>query len=137
MKRRHFLEAVSLAAAVSRAQAQDHSHHVHGAGHETLAHTASDCITTGELCLAHIHEMQGDTSLTACAKSVSELIAVCEATRSLAAQSAPALAKQAAVALDVCGRCEAECRKHEKQHAQCKNCADACAACAAECKKVV
>jgi Cys-rich four helix bundle protein (predicted Tat secretion target) len=110
-----------------------------GAAHDSLIHTAGNCVVTGEVCLAHIHEMlaQGDKALAPCAKSVSELTAVCEALRSLAAQNAPALAKQAAVTMDVCNRCEAECRKHEKVHSQCKNCADACAACAVECKKVV
>ena len=139
MKRRQFLRGLGLAAATGVAVAQDHSQHMHTVGpNEALVRTASDCITTGEICLAHVHDMgaQGDTSLARCAKSVAELTAVCAALRSLAAQNAPSVPKQAAVALDVCKRCEAECRKHEKVHSQCKNCADACVACATECQKV-
>lgn len=35
-----------------------------------------------------------------------------------------------------CKDCEDECRKHEKKHMTCKECADACAKCLAECKKI-
>jgi Cys-rich four helix bundle protein (predicted Tat secretion target) len=139
MKRRQFLGAVGLATAAGVATAQDHPDHAQGAAaHAALVHIASDCVSTGEVCLEHCHELlaRGDKSMGACARSVSELTAVCGALRSLAAQNAPALAKVAAVALDVCNRCEAECRKLDK-HPECKMCGDACAACAAECKKVV
>ena len=136
MKRRQFVGGLVLTAAAG--MAQEHAQHSHGAARDMLIHTASDCVVTGEVCLAHIHEMlaQGDKALAPCARSVSELTAVCEALRALAAQNAPALAKQAAVAMDVCNRCEAECRKHEKTHSPCKNCADACAACSTECRKM-
>ena len=42
----------------------------------------------------------------------------------------------AAVVMDMCKACEDECRKHEKKHKSCKDCADSCAACYTECKKV-
>jgi Cys-rich four helix bundle protein (predicted Tat secretion target) len=100
-----------------------------------LARTASACVAAGEACLAHCHNMlAANTSMADCAKSVSEVIAICTALEKLAAQNAPALAKQAAVALDACKRCEAQCRKFASMP-QCKACADACAACAAECAK--
>jgi len=136
MDRRQLLRGVGLGAAAGIAAAQDHLHHSHG-GHPTVVAAASDCVGKGEICLAHCYESlsQGDKSLAACAKSVSELTAVCGALRSLAAQGAPSLAKLAAISLDVCQRCEAECRKHEKMHSECKDCADACATCAAECRK--
>jgi Cys-rich four helix bundle protein (predicted Tat secretion target) len=103
-----------------------------------LARTASDCVSKGEVCLTHCYELlaQGDKSMASCAKTVREMLAICTALRSLASQEAPALPKVAGVALEACNRCEAECRKHEKTHSQCKECGDACAACAAECKKV-
>ena len=113
--------------------------HVHGtSAHQALVATASDCVVKGETCLAHCHKIlaEGDKSLGPCAKSVSEMLALCGALRSLAAQNASSLPKLAAVALDACRRCETECRKHEMEHKECKDCAEACAACAAECQKI-
>ncbi len=72
--------------------------------------------------------------MAACAQSVSELLATCEALMKLAIQNSaftPALAK---VSADVCASCEKACRKHEKKHLECKACADACAACLKECQ---
>lgn len=142
MQRRQVLAglgAVASAAAIRTAAGQSQPHHVHGAAaHQTLAQAAGDCVSKGEVCLTHCYELlaQGDKSMASCAKTAREMLAICGALRSLASQEAPALPKLAGVALDVCNRCEAECRKHEKTHAQCKACGDACAACAAECKKV-
>ena len=125
-------------AAASGAFAEDHHEHSHAAGaNQGLVNTASACVSVGEVCLTHCQEMlaQGDKSMAACAMSVRQLIAVCGALASLAAQNAPALAKLAGVAMDVCKNCEAECLKHKNQ-APCQACADACAACYAECKKM-
>jgi hypothetical protein len=60
---------------------------------------------------------------------------IIESAAYLSAQSAPALAKLAGVAMDACKNCEAECLKHKSQ-APCQACADACAVCYAECKKM-
>jgi Cys-rich four helix bundle protein (predicted Tat secretion target) len=76
----------------------------------------------------------GDKSMGECAKTTSEMVAVCGALLALAAQGAPSLPKFATVCLEVCRRCEAECRRHA--HPPCKDCAAACAACAAECMKI-
>ena len=53
----------------------------------------------------------------------------------LAAQSAPALPKLAAVCADGCKQCQTDCEKH-KEYPQCKACAAACVACYDECKKL-
>ena len=141
MQRRQLLAGLGAAAAataIPNAAAQAPHHH-HGAGaYQTLADTAGDCVSKGEVCLTHCYDLlsQGDKSMASCAKSVREMLALCGALRSIASQEAPTLPKLAAVALDACTRCEAECRKHEEMHPPCKTCADACAACAAECKKV-
>lgn len=143
MKRREILQglgAVAAAAATSKAlSAQDAAHqHVHGAApNQALVNAANDCVKTGDVCLAHCLDLlaTGDKSLGECAKSVNELRATCGALGSLAAQSAPALAKLASLSADVCKNCETACRKHEKEHAPCKACADACATCAKECSK--
>ena len=77
---------------------------------------------------------QGDKSLAACARSVSDLTAVCAELQQLAAQNSKYLTKYAKVAMEVCQGCEAECRKHAAVHRACKDCAEACAACAKECQ---
>ena len=137
MNRRQVLSGVGVLAAAAAAVQQAHSGGSAGIANRALVGTASDCVSKGQVCLSHCHEMlaTGDKSLGACAKSVSELLAVCGALLALAAQGAPSLPKLAAVGFDVCTRCEAECRKHV-QHPPCKDCAEACAACAAQCKKV-
>jgi len=108
-----------------------------GVANKPLVATASDCLGKGQICLSHCLDMlaSGDKSMAACSKTANEMLAVCGAMLSLAAQGAPSIPKFAAVCLDVCRRCEAECRKHI-QHTPCKDCAAACAACQVECKKV-
>ncbi len=137
MNRRQVLGGVGVLAATAAAARQGLSGSTVGIVDRPLVDAASDCVSKGQVCLSHCHEMlaNGDKSMAACAKSVSELLAVCGALLALAAQGAPSLPKLAAVAFDVCTRCEAECLKHA-QHPPCKDCADACVACAAQCKKV-
>ncbi len=141
------LAALSLAATSASAQAPKqpakaaapaagHHHHHGSAKAEALIESVTDCINKGEACLAHCLVLlgEGDKSVAGCARSVNETLAVCEALRKLAAQGssrAPALAR---VAMNACLDCEKECRKHEKKHAECANCAKACADCAKECK---
>ena len=142
MQRRELLASLGVVAAVTavpNSAAQSPHQHSHGtAAFQTLADKAGDCVSKGEVCLTHCYELlaQGDKSMASCAKSVREMLALCGALRSLASQEAPSVPKLAAVAMDACTRCEAECRKHEDMHAPCKACAESCAACAAECKKV-
>lgn len=135
MQRRELLAGLGVTAAVTAipsAEAQSHA----TTDPQTLADKAANCVSKGEACLTHCYALlaHGDTSMAACAKTAREMLALCNALRSIASQDAPSLPKLAAVAMDACSRCEAECRKHVA-HAPCKACADSCAACAAECKK--
>ena len=151
MHRRDLVAAAAAAAATFSALAQTkpkaaapashdqhHAHHAGAGKYDAVMHSAAHCVMTGETCLDHCHQVlgEGDKSMAECARSVNELIAVCTALRSLAAQSAPRLPQMAKLALDTCLACEKECRKHEKKHEQCKACADACKECAAECRKL-
>lgn len=113
-------------------------HHTHSIINQGLVTAASNCVSTGEICMNHCHEVsvKGDNSLAQCAKSVDELIAACAALRSLAAQNSSFVPKYAKLTSEVCKSSEVECRKFEKNHIECKTCADACAACIAECAKV-
>lgn len=139
------LGAVTATAVAGSAFAQEqqhmhdheHMHHLGGSPNQALIAAASECASKADICLAHCHALlaEGDKSMGPCSKTTSEVLALCTALRSIAAQNAPSLAHLASVALDGCARCEAECRKHEKIHQVCKDCAEACAACAMECKK--
>ena len=140
--------AVLLAAAGSAVFAQDathdhsahaaHSAHMHGGPNQGLIAAASDCSAKGQACVAHCLVLlaDGDKVMAACAQSVSQTIALCNALESLAAQQAPLTAALAKVTLDACQACEKECRKHE-QHPQCKACAESCVACIKECKALL
>jgi Cys-rich four helix bundle protein (predicted Tat secretion target) len=134
--------AVTLAAAASGAalaQADKSAVHQHHGGgmYAALAGAAGDCTRVGQVCITHCLMLlgQGDKSLAACASSVSQLLATCDALMKLAASNSKYVLKMAALALTVCEDCEKECRKHETKHKECKDCGDACASCAKECKK--
>jgi len=137
--------AFTLAAAgtamaqTGKPKAAPHEHHDHhGAGkYSALMNASSDCGHIGQVCIAHCFVVlgQGEKELAACAASVSELLATCDALMKLAAHNSKYVPKMAALVQTVCLDCEKECRKHEKKHQQCKDCGEACAACAKECKK--
>jgi Cys-rich four helix bundle protein (predicted Tat secretion target) len=90
---------------------------------------ASACITAGQLCLQHCLGLLGvgDVGLADCARAVSDMVAVSQATQALAAAGSPELKAQAGVAVAVLTRCEACCRKHAAHHDACRDCANRCA----------
>ena len=114
--------------------AEEHAGHL---GHPTLSEAARHCVSSGDACMSHCLAIfaKGDTSLAACAKSVYQMSAVCEAIARLASANSDHLSGLAKVAYATCLDCEKECHKHENEHAVCKACAESCAACAEECKK--
>jgi Cys-rich four helix bundle protein (predicted Tat secretion target) len=149
MERREMLKTLGAAMAAAIAgsalaaeqEQHDHSHHDHAAmtnPYAALIASSSDCLKTGEACLAHCLVLlgQGDKEMAACAQSVNGLLAICGTLGKLAGQNSKHTVALAKVAADVCTECEKECRKHEKKHAECKACADACASCLKECKKL-
>lgn len=146
MNRRELLlggMALAGAALVGNAEAAEHDHmaheHHHGAaGNAALAKSAADCIQTGQVCLAHCLILLGDgeKEMAACAKSVSQMLALCGALQQLANQNSKLLPKLAALAQDACNQCEEACKKHAEKHQECKACGESCAACAKECKKL-
>lgn len=139
MNRRDILQGaglVALAGVAANTFAEDHSKHA-GMSSGGLAQSAGDCVRTGEACLAHCIEMlgTGDNDMAACAKSVNQLIPLCSALQSLAAQNSAYTAKLAKVTMQICKECQQECEKF-KQHVVCKDCAEACANCYKECEKI-
>ena len=141
MNRRDVLGAAiggaSLVMAMDKVYAEGHQHE-HGApGHPGLSEAARHCVSSGNACMSHCLQLiaEGDITTAACAKSVYQMSAICEALARLASANSEHLAQFAKIAHAACLDCEKECRKHENEHATCKACAEDCAACAEECKK--
>lgn len=148
MNRRELLQgtaALSVAALATLTQAAEkqkpaamgHMHHHHGAPYAELAHAATHCVMIGEACVGHCLQLlgEGKKEMAACAKSVEQLMSVCNSLRQLSTWNSPYVPRLAKVAMDMCKECEDECRKH-KEHQPCLDCADVCAACYKECAKV-
>jgi Cys-rich four helix bundle protein (predicted Tat secretion target) len=147
MNRRELLlgaVAMTAAATAGKAFAAEHNHdqmvmtHNHQSTlNEKLISAASDCVLKANTCLQHCIDLlgQGDTSMAACAKSSSQVAAICTTLQQLASAESRHLPRLAKVAMDICKECEEECKKTEK-HPECKACKEACAACYAECKKI-
>lgn len=137
--------ALAGAAMVGNAQAEGEEHHHHDMGghvhtanpYTALATSASDCIQKGEACLSHclIVLGQGDKDMAECAQGVNQMLALCAALQQLANQNSKLTPRMAALAMDACNQCEEACKKHAKEHDECKVCGESCAACAKECKK--
>jgi Cys-rich four helix bundle protein (predicted Tat secretion target) len=145
LTRRQVLAAGALLAAAAAGMASaagpEHPGHVHGGAkkYEALRTTALDCLKTGQTCLAHCMNTfkNKDTTLAECAQRVEELLATCTMMSQLAAFDSRHFKSFLSGCIDVCNDCERECRKHEKQHAECKACGDSCAACVKEMKPLL
>jgi Cys-rich four helix bundle protein (predicted Tat secretion target) len=127
----------SLVMAMDKVFAEGHQHEHGASAHASLSEAARHCASSGDACMSHCLQLfaQGDTTTAACAKSVYQMTAICEALARLASANFEHLAEFAKIAHATCLDCEKECRKHENEHAICKACAESCAACAEECKK--
>ncbi|MEO5349768.1 MAG: four-helix bundle copper-binding protein [Magnetococcus sp. YQC-3] len=145
MNRREFMSTAGVAAtavllaqnAIAAEKPDAHAGHDHPKPNLPLIQSAAHCMMVGQMCIQHCMMVfsTGDTSLIECAKSVSDLLTVCNALQQLAIAQSPHLPAMAELAVKVCDACERECRKHESKHAACKACADACKACSIECRK--
>ena len=104
-----------------------------------LIAAAGDCVAKGNACLAHCLVLlgEGDKSLADCAKSVNQMLPLCGALQTLAAQGSQYVVGLAKVALESCSECEKACRKHADKHTECKACMEACVECAKQCKAVL
>lgn len=148
MNRRELLVgAASLFAAASTAKvfAAEHGHmamgdmpHAHHSTRNTaLITAAADCVLKANICLQHCIVLlgQGDKDMAACAKSASQVAALCTALEQMASAESKFLPQLAKLAMDVCKDCEEECKKTDK-HPECKACGESCAACYKECKAI-
>lgn len=147
MNRRELLlsaASVFAAATTGKAFASDHdsmkmdmSHHHHSSRNNALITAAADCALKANICLQHCLVLlsQGDKDMAACAKSSSQVAALCAALEQMATAESKFLPQLAKVAMGVCKDCEEECKKTDK-HPECKACGESCAACYKECKAI-
>ena len=129
--------ALASAATATSAFAGDHKHSHKAAGkHAKMVALLHECIRTGDVCIQHclMEFKAGDTAMADCAKVVLEAGAFCAAHAKMATLESPRMKEMCELSIKMCSDCEKECRKHEKKHSSCKDCADACAACIKECK---
>ena len=129
---------MTAAPVVGSAATTSASHRHESGAHAALIREALHCIETGDACAAHcINDMRtGNTELLECLVQVQDLVTACEALAKFAASDSEHLKVYAAATIEVCESCEAECRKFEDKHSQCKDCADSCVACMRECRKI-
>ncbi|MCR9165589.1 MAG: four-helix bundle copper-binding protein [Nannocystaceae bacterium] len=103
-----------------------------------LVNIVADCVAAGRVCLNHCLRMlgTGDTSMAECSRAVSDMLAICEASESLAAAGSKHLKALAKVCVTACTDCAKACEPHVGHHAECKACKEACDATIAAMKAV-
>ena len=105
MDRRSFIGSTAVASLASlplAAAAAEHNHGAHAHGKYAAAPSApnlyagalaaaGECITHAEVCLNHCLNLlgEGDQSMAACSKAMNQMLALCKALQSLAAQRSP------------------------------------------------
>jgi len=125
MNRRELLlggMALAGAAVMGQAVASEHDHmnmgmaspHDHHSDlNEHLVIAASDCVMKANICLQHclVSLGKGETEMSACARSSSQVIAICTALLQLASANSKHLPQVAKAAMAICKDCEEECKK--------------------------
>jgi Cys-rich four helix bundle protein (predicted Tat secretion target) len=111
----------------------------HGGHYRALADAAGACVAKGQVCVNHCLDVSssGDKDFAACAKSASQMLALCTALQGLANQNSHHVPGLAKVAMAACNECEAQCKKHADKHEPCNACMESCRTCANECKALL
>ena len=108
--------------------APGHRHEDHAPKHPSVLNAVNDCVVKAQQCAAHclVAFQEGDTTLADCARKVNEMLPICKAFSYQVAGNSPYIKALSAVCAQACKDCEAECRKHEDKHVECKECAESC-----------
>lgn len=108
-----------------------------------LIKTTSECIRTGEACVAHCQKelSEGHTSMARCNEKVHDMLALTRAMLSLASYDSALAAKLAPICAEACKSCADACGEHKEHfahgmHLACKECMEACIACEKACRKL-
>jgi len=106
-----------------------HDHANHAPRNADALDAANQCSEAAQLCLAHclVAFEENDTTLATCARSVHNMVSLCDAFAAQVAGNSKYVGGIAGVCRAACEDCEKECRKHADDHVECRQCADACA----------
>jgi len=93
-----------------------------------VADAAARCVVAGETCLEHcLRDLSsGETMMSACARQVQQMLAICRSMSSLAAMGSMYAQEMSALCKKACSNCATECKKHAGHHDECKACYEAC-----------
>ena len=147
MKRREFIAvagstactaAVVASAATTSAQTTQGMEDMHAPKFKAVELSSSACVASGEDCLRHSLGMWSmkDTTMSACANAVMQLVAVCRALHTLASMNSPYTVDFAKNTALVCDAAAKECQPFYTKYPECKVCADDCKKCADDCRKL-
>ena len=142
MNRRHAIGtmgAASLAGLAAKVQAQGATAAAAPAkNYSALQASAAACVVKGQTCLAHCIRFlsMGDKSMAECAKALNQMLALCGALQSIAAQGSTLTPSLAKVALEACTQCANACKPHIEHHEVCNACYESCIECIKHCKAV-
>ena len=108
----------------------------------TAEKSAWNCLKAAETCLAFCYRQlaTGDSSMSACEDTVSNMIPVVEALKHAViyrTASDDAIKSLAKTCAQFCRECESSCKEHAGHHKECSDCAKACAECAKACDDLV
>ncbi len=122
------LGALFASGAALAGDAPGHRHEDHAPRHPGVLEATNDCVVKGQQCAAHclVAFREGDTTLADCASKVNEMLPICKAFSYQLAANSKYVKALSAVCRQACKDCEAECRKHDDKHVECKECGDAC-----------
>jgi Cys-rich four helix bundle protein (predicted Tat secretion target) len=90
--------------------------------------TLSQCSMAAEQCLSLCIEQMavGDMTMGECARSVRDVIALCETSKTLIQARSPLSKEHLALCRKACTACKKTCEPHAMHHAACRACAQAC-----------
>ena len=124
------LSALLASGTALAGDAPGHRHADHARRHPKVLKATNACVARGRQCVAHCLDVfrEGDVTLADCANSVNQMVPICEAFSYQLATNSKYVKDLSAVCRQACKDCEEECRKHEDEHRECRDCAEACAA---------
>ena len=140
----------SLALAQLSKNTGTHSHAGHtghgGNSHKALSpqvlnlqKSADHCLDVGKTCLAHCNVLMAgeDASMAACQMAVMNMLSVTQSVSEISHYNSfdkGAFSHLVKACIEMCKKCESECKKHADRHDECKACMEACQKCIKSCE---
>jgi len=78
------------------------------------------------MCIEHL--AAGNPEMAECARTVRDVLALCEASKVLIGARSPFTKEQLVLCRNACEACRKACEEHAPHHAECRACGQACVA---------